>query len=124
MDSFKNDAVATVKGKVLQDFVSSAKRYCVVTTVIKILLAIIIAIAYFIESSWLIELVVLAVVFSLLLPLGFYGAFIENLIEYNTSTLEDRVLLNANEANEALTKMHEKVEGMVTDIGKLKKDRM
>lgn len=124
MDLFKNNAdTAAVKSQIQQEFVSSAQRYTVVTTVTKVLLAIIIVIAYFLESSWLIDLVVVAVVFSLVLPLGFYGAFIENLLEYNTSAMEDRTLLNANESNETFNNMLKRIDGLDREIAKLKEDR-
>ena len=88
----KNDVEASIK---LSSFVKW----------LKIILAAIICIAYFTHSSWLNELLVVAVVISLIIPLGFFDVFIQKSLEYNTQTLEDRIFLNAKEANEHFSKI-------------------
>ena len=66
--------------------------------------------AYFSASDWLIDILVFSVVFSLVLPLGFFAVFIQKLLEYNTQMVESRMILNANEANETFTKVFEKLK--------------
>lgn len=77
---------------------------------IKVALAIIVVLSYFFFKDWLLEIIVLSVVFSLIIPLGFFDVFIQKLLEYNTQTLEDRQVLNANQANEHFEKIYSKFE--------------
>ncbi|PRM90463.1 hypothetical protein CJ671_02415 [Aliarcobacter cryaerophilus] len=51
-----------------------------------------------------------------------YGAFIEYLLEYNTQTLEERILKNANETNSYLNKNDRFKESIKNRIKKLEKD--
>ena len=76
----------------------------------KYLLALVLLTAYFSASDWLIDILVFSVVFSLVLPLGFFAVFIQKLLEYNTQMVESRMILNANEANETFTKVFEKLK--------------
>lgn len=75
----------------------------------KILLAFIVCFLYFIESDWLIEIIVLISVVTLILPLGFFDVFIQKLLEYNTQKMEERQILNAEEANEHFAKLYKKL---------------
>ena len=108
MESFKES--------ILTERVRSAKKWCIITVILKSVLAIAVCVAYFINLSWLAELIVISVVISLLLPLGFHGAFIENLLEYNTQVIEDRQQLNATEANEHFGKMSERITKLEISI--------
>ncbi|TMN94762.1 hypothetical protein [Pseudoalteromonas sp. S558] len=108
MDKFKES--------ILTEKINLAKKWCLITTVFKVVIAIIVCVAYFTNASCLPELIVFSVVLSLLLPLGFYGAFMENLLEYNTQAIEDRQLLNANEANEHFIKMSERITKLEDSI--------
>jgi len=74
----------------------------------KVFLAALIVFVYFFYPSLLLDVIVIAVVFSLLLPLGFFDTFIQKLLEYNTQKSEDRQILNATEANEHFEKIYKK----------------
>lgn len=69
---------------------------------IKIILLILIILSYYYKQEWLEILIILALATIILFPLNFYGAFIEFLLEYNTQTLEERIIKNANETNKYL----------------------
>lgn len=77
---------------------------------IKVTLAILVVLSYFFFKDWLIEIIVISVVFSLIIPLGFFDVFIQKLLEYNTQTVEDRQILNANQANEHFEKIYNKID--------------
>lgn len=77
---------------------------------IRIVLAVAIAVSYFFFKAWLAEILLFAVVVLLLFPLGFFDVFIQKLLEYNTQIMEDRLRLNANEANQHFQKLFDKVE--------------
>mgnify|MGYP005750409087 CR=1 FL=1 len=76
---------------------------------IKVALAILVVLSYFFFKDWLIEIIVIAVVVALIFPLGFFDVFIQKLLEYNTQTIEERQILNANEANNHFEKIYKKI---------------
>lgn len=82
---------------------------------IKLTLASAIAFAYFIEFQWFNELIIVSVLLSLTLPLGFFDVFIQKLLEYDTRLLEERQLLNAEEANKHFEKAFSKIERISRD---------
>ncbi len=73
-------------------------------------LATVLLTVYFLESKYLIDVIVFSIAVSLFFPLSFFGLFIQKLLEYNTQMVEARLMLNANETNEALNQILEKVE--------------
>lgn len=90
--------------------IESAKKLYTFIKWVKILLALCICVAYFTESSWLIETIVISIVIALLFPLGFFDIFIQKLLEYNTQVVEERQLLNANESNKHFEKAFKKID--------------
>jgi fatty acid desaturase len=94
---------------VLTGDVELAKKLALITTWLKIILATLVILAYFSDSTWLSEIIVISVVVSLIAPLGFFNVFIQALLEYNTTKLENRQNLNAQEANEHFEKLYKKV---------------
>ena len=76
---------------------------------LKVILACLVVFAYFTNTTWFTEIVVISVVLSLILPLGFFDVFIQKLLEYNTQKMEKRQVLNAAEANEHFEKLYRKV---------------
>lgn len=76
---------------------------------LKIVLALLVVLSYFFFPDWLGELIVISVVISLVLPLGFFDVFIQKLLEYNTQRTEERQILNAKEANEHFENLYKKV---------------
>lgn len=93
----------------LESDIQSALKLCGWVKIFKIGLAILVALSYLFFSDWLLELVVVSVVISLILPLGFFDIFIQKLLEYNTQKTEERQILNAKEANEHMEKLYKKV---------------
>ena len=79
------------------------------TKYFKILLAIVILYAYYNDLPWLMDIVVLAVISAIILPLSFFDVFIQKLLEYNTRKLESRQLLNAQEANKHFDDLYRKL---------------
>lgn len=77
---------------------------------LKIALAIVIVFAYFSDADWLIEVIVLSVVLSLILPLGFFDVFIQKLLKYNIRKVEEQQTLNANEANKHFDNLYKKFD--------------
>jgi hypothetical protein len=104
----RRDFMQELEKEYLEGNVSSARTLAKLTMWLKCGLAATLAIGYFVEFSWLYEMVILSVIISLVLPLGFFGAFFENLIEYNTQLVEDRQSLNAKEANQHFKKAFKK----------------
>jgi len=75
----------------------------------KVLIACVIAYAYFTDASWIIEIIVFSVILNLILPLSFFDVFIQKLLEYNTKILEKRQRINVEEANEHFEHLYRKV---------------
>lgn len=86
---------------------------------VKMLLAVAICYAYFTNETWLIDIIVVAIVLALVSPFGFFGVFIQKLIAYNMHCMEERQLLNANEANMHFRKVFEEVEVLKEQIAEL-----
>lgn len=76
---------------------------------VRAILAGIIIFAYLMGYVWWSHLLVAGVAYTLISPLGFFGDFIQSLLEYNTKQLESRQVLNAREANAALERLHEEL---------------
>ncbi len=93
----------------IESDIQSALKLCGWVKLTKISLAALIVFVYFFFPSWLLNVITIAVVFSLLLPLGFFDSFIQKLLEYNTQKSEERQILNATEANEQFEKIYKKV---------------
>lgn len=86
----------------LELVVSSSRKTSFVLYLIRIILVICVVLSYFYKQDWFDILVIITLIQIALFPNNFYGAFIENLVEYNTQVLEDRIVLNANETNKYL----------------------
>lgn len=89
--------------------VELAKTFTGWTQAFKVLLALVISIAYFMHSPWLMELLVFSVLVSLISSLEFFGVYIEKLLEYNTQFLEERQTRNAHEANEYFKEITDRI---------------
>jgi len=89
---------------------------------LKIVIAIIISAAYFYNASWLHDVLTFSVVLILIIPLGFFGTFIQKLLEYNTQLMEERQTLNANEANEHFTKVFSEIELLKEQVSELQEN--
>lgn len=97
------------KEEMLTGDIKSALSFASASKWLKFILAIFVIFAYFTSATWLTEVIVISVVVSLVFPLGFFDVFIQKLLEYNTHKLEERQMLNANEANEHFKNLHKKV---------------
>ncbi|MFX4277632.1 hypothetical protein ACOL3G_07145 [Aliarcobacter butzleri] len=86
----------------LELVVSSSRKTSFLLYLIRIILVICVVLSYFYRQDWFDILVIITLIQIALFPNNFYGAFIENLVEYNTQVLEDRIVLNANETNKYL----------------------
>lgn len=99
-----------------QDFIkaeaASAMNFHFVTKALKLILAVIVCVAYFMGSSWLIDVIVVSVVVSLILPMGFFDTFIQKHHEYNTLVTDERMLLNANESNKHFEKIFQEIKSL------------
>ena len=93
----------------LESDIQSAVKLCRWVKAFKIFLAVLIVLSYFLYPDWLQKVIVVSVILSLVLPLGFFDLFIQKLLEYNTQKTEERQLLNANEANKHFEAIHKKV---------------
>lgn len=96
--------------------VKAAIKFAKTCKYFKISLGLLIAICYFWYPSLLLELVVTATIVSLLLPMGFSDTFLEKLIEYERSLLEERQILNANEANDHFKRLFDRTDKIRRDI--------
>ena len=105
----KGRIVRDLKEEMLTSDIKSAMGFASVSKWVKSILAIVVIVAYFTNSAWLTEVIVISVVVSLILPLGFFDVFIKKLLEYNTQKVEERQTLNATEANEHFEKLYKKV---------------
>ena len=94
----------------LEDDIQSALKLSGWVKLLKISLAVLIVAFYFFLSEWLTEIIVISVVITLILPLGFFDVFIQKLLEYNTQKVEERQVLNAAEANEHFEKIYERLD--------------
>lgn len=92
----------------LESDIQSAVKLCSWVKYLKITLSLLVLLSYFFFSDWLIEVMVVALIFSLILPMGFFDVFIQKLLEYNNQKLEERQLLNSTEANENFDKLYKK----------------
>jgi uncharacterized protein YacL len=93
----------------LEQEIQLALKFCGLVKISKIVLAALVVISYFFFPNWLLEVIVVSVVISLILPLGFFDVFIQKLLEYNTQILEERQILNAKEANEHFESLFKKL---------------
>lgn len=96
-----------------EQLIKSSRKTSLILYFIRIILVICVTLSYFYKIEWFDILVIITLIQIALFPNNLYGAFIENLVEYNTQTLEDRILLNANETNKYLIendKFKEKVK--------------
>ena len=59
-------------------------------------------------TKWSKDGLAIAAIASLTLPLGFFDVFIQKYVEYHNQKLEDLILLNAKEANDAFFKLSSK----------------
>lgn len=92
----------------LESDIQSALKLYGWVKLLKIALALLVVLSYFFFPGWLLEFIVVSVVISLVLPLGFFDVFIQKLLEYNTQKTEERQILNAKEANDHFEKLYKK----------------
>jgi len=93
-----------------------SRSFSLFTKIFKILLALILCYLYFSNNELLKDFLVIGFVLALILPLSFFDIFIQKLLEYNTQKLEERQLLNANEANQTFTDFQEKIDKLELKI--------
>ncbi|WP_119394482.1 hypothetical protein [Salinibius halmophilus] len=98
--------------KLLESDIEVALKFCKWMKNFRFILAAAIVVSYFFFKDWLAEILLVAVLILLLFPLGFFDVFIQKLLEYNTQILEDRLRLNATEANQHFQKLFDKVESL------------
>tara|TARA_Y100001951_G_scaffold45476_1_gene35865 strand:+ start:2621 stop:2932 length:312 start_codon:yes stop_codon:yes gene_type:complete len=101
--------VRNIQEEMLTGDIKSSMGFVSASKWIKMGLACLVVFAYFTDATWLTDVIVFSVVLSLILPLGFFDVFIQKLLEYNTMKVEERQVLNANEANEHFEKLYKKV---------------
>lgn len=89
--------------------IERARSLVFITKLFKISAAILVLLAYFLEADWLLEAMIVGLVLTLIIPMGFFDVFIQKLLEYNTQNLEARQKLNVQEANEHFGKLYQKV---------------
>jgi hypothetical protein len=102
--------VRDINEYLLSGEIKSAMSFASASKWLKVILAICVVFAYFTDAEWLTEVIVISVVVSLILPLGFFDVFIQKLLEYNTQKIEERQILNATEANKHFEKLYKKLE--------------
>jgi len=93
----------------LESDIQSALKLYGWVKILKIALAFLVILSYFLFIDWLLEIMVVAVTISLVLPLGFFDVFIQKSLEYNIQKSEERQILNANEANEHFENLYKKI---------------
>jgi hypothetical protein len=105
-----------MQNQLLTNEIKTATSFTLIVKWLKMILAIAIVYSYFYDNDYLIDLLVIGVVISLILPLGFFDVFIQKLIEYNTQSVEERQLLNATEANKHFERAFQKIEHLNENI--------
>lgn len=106
----------TIASKWLIDDIKKALKFTHSVKLVKFILAISICLAYFVESVWLNEILIVSVLISLILPLGFFDVFIQKNLEYNTQLVEERQVLNAQEANKHFERIFQKIDDMENQV--------
>jgi len=96
--------------------VKSTMKASLIVKWAKIVIAIGVCIAYFTESPWLTEMLVVAVIIALIFPLGFFDTFIQKLLEYNTQKIEERQLLNSKETKEHFEEAFQRISQLEEKI--------
>lgn len=96
-----------LKSKILEDLIKSSMKTIRLIYIFKIILFGLILLSYYFKPEWVEILLIITLFFIILFPMNFYGAFIENLVEYNTQALEERIIKNAQETNEYFIKNDE-----------------
>lgn len=109
---------------ILTSDIKSSMKLASVVKIIKFFTAIAIVIAYLNDFQWLHEIIIIAVVLNLLLPMNFFDIFIQKLLEYNTQKVEERIILNAEQTNRYLEEndkfkksVNDKLKSIKTKIG-------
>ncbi|MCT7525421.1 hypothetical protein N5T77_10205 [Aliarcobacter cryaerophilus] len=89
---------------------------------LKAILLVLVVLSYIYKPEWFDILVIIILSTLILFPMNFYGAFIEFLLEYNTQTLEERIIKNANETNKYLNDNDKFKENIKLRIKNLEKE--
>lgn len=109
--------MADLKYTLLEGDIGTALKLCNWVKTLKVILAFLILLSYFFFPGLLLDVIVVSLIISLLLPLGFFDVFMQKLLEYNTQKVEERQLLNASEANEHFEKIYKKISGLYKKVG-------
>ena len=107
------------KETLMTEEIKSALKVCSVTKTIRIILALVICVSYVYADKWIIDAVLISLLFLLLFTLSFFGVFIQKLLEYNTQKMEERISLNADETNKALSDAFDEIEKLKEQIKKI-----
>ena len=77
---------------------------------LKMILAILLVIAYFYKAEYLTELLVFGLTLLLLLPQGFMDTYLEKLIDLRAAETDERQILNATEANKHFSSAFDRID--------------
>ena len=108
-DEFNNRMATKAKDDAKAD-VELSLRMAKTLKFIKFILAIIIVATYFYYPDYLVDLLVVGVVFSLILPNGFVDTFLQKLIALRAAETDERQILNATETNTHFSDAFKRIE--------------
>lgn len=103
-----------IQQSLLKGDIALSLKICKTAKIVKIILAICLLSAYLVDFRWLQEILIMAVILCLVVPLGFFDVFIQKLLEYNTQLVEERQLLNATEASKHVGLFNDRI-GIIED---------
>lgn len=113
---FSGDIDVSVFDREIQEGeIELAMRLFLLMKWLRYLLAAAVAFAYFGGHDWAMDAVIVSIILLLAAPLGFFDVFIQKLVEYNASTIDGRLKLNAEQANRAFADVHRKIDGKHKD---------
>ncbi len=108
-DYFANKSAERLKNQAAND-VRLSLKFVKTIKYAKLILAIFLALAYFYKPEFIVEILVVGMVLSLVLPLGFSDTYLEKLIELRAAETDERQTSNATEANKHFATIFEKIE--------------
>ncbi len=94
-------------------------KFVKVMKYIKAIIAFLLIAAYFYKSEYLLDLVVVGLSLSLIMPQGFMDTYLEKLSALRAAETDERQVLNATESNKHFSSAFEKIEKLKIKLSSL-----